>query len=434
MGFGRIPGRFFARGSAMPQGDLKAALPESLPWYRTITRQQWHVLIAAQLGWMLDAMDFVLYLMAITTLEREFGFGPETAGLLASATLISSSVGGFLFGAAADLLGRTRALMITILIYSLCSLGAATSQDVAQLLLWRAALGLGMGGEWSAGAVLVSESWPAQHRGKAIGIMQSGWAIGYMLAALISALVLPRLGWRWLFAFGALPALLVFWIRRHVPEPEIWTRGGRREANPLRLIFGRDLVGRTVSASLLAASVMFGYWGLFTWLPAFLASPVERGGAGMSIVKSAAWIVPVQAGAFLGYLSFGFISDRVGRRFAFIAYLVAAAALAPIYGHMGRNPLALILLGPALGFVGHGYFSLFGALLSELFPTAARATAQGFTYNIGRGLSALAPYTIGALAEVKGIGPALALTSIFFLIGAALMLLIPETRGKELDS
>src|SRR5262249_20284772 len=244
---------------------------------------------AAGLGWMMDAMDFVLYLMAITTLEKEFGFGPATAGVLASVALLTSSAGGLIFGVLADYLGRARALMSTIFVYSLCSLGTATSQNVTQLIIWRAVLGIGMGGEWASGAVLVSESWPAKHRGKAIGLMQSCWALGYIAAASIAALILPILGWRWLFVAGVLPALLVVWIRKDVREPEQWVDRGRDEnpaPHPLVAIFSKDLVGRTLIATLVTGLVMFGYWGLFTWLPAFLGSPIENGGAGMSIVKS----------------------------------------------------------------------------------------------------------------------------------------------------
>lgn len=408
----------------------------SSAWYSSITREQWKILAAAMLGWMLDSMDFVLYLMAITTLQKEFQFGFETAGLLASVALLTSAAGGLIFGVVADYIGRTRALMATILIYSLCSLGTATSHSLTELLIWRAALGLGMGGEWSSGAVLVSEAWPAEHRGKAIGIMQSGWAIGYIAAALIASAVLPVLGWRWLFVAGVLPALLVFWIRRGVHEPQVWTgeKSAGKSGNPVTAIFEGKILGKTVFATLMSAAVMFGYWGLFSWLPAFLSSPVSQGGAGMRLTSSVfGWIIPTQIGAFLGYVSFGFVSDRLGRRPAFIAYLIAAAIIAPVYGNMAGSPLTLLLLGPVLGFFGHGYFSLFGAMLAEIFPTRMRGTGQGFTYNAGRAMSALAPLTIGVLAKKSGLGPALGLTSAFFIIGALLVLLLPETRGRQLE-
>jgi putative sialic acid transporter len=413
----------------------------AVPWYRTINRTQWNALLAAMLGWMLDAMDFVLYVMAITALRDEFKFGEDMAGLLGTMTLLTSAAGGLLFGYVADRIGRTRALMATILIFSLCSLGTATAQNFTQLLIWRALLGIGMGGEWASGAVLVSETWPPEHRGKAIGIMQSGWAIGYILAAVLAGLILPTLGWRWLFAAGVLPALLVFWVRRSVPEPAVWANKSAKEpgsgpsANPFAVLLGEALLARTLLATLLTAVVMFAYWGLFTWLPTFLATSPEKGGAGMELVKSVWWIVLTQLGAFFGYLSFGFIAERIGRRTAFMAFLLGAAVIVPLYGQMAQHHVVLLLLGPLLGFVGHGYFSMFGALLSELFPTRVRATGLGFTYNTGRALSAAAPFTIGALAKQPdiGIGLALALTSAFFVLGALLVLLLPDTSGKKLD-
>jgi MFS family permease len=296
-----------------------------------------------------------------------------------------------------------------------------------------------MGGEWSSGSVLVSETWPAEHRGKAIGIMQSGWALGYILAALVSAFILPRFGWRALFLVGVLPALLTIWIRRRVPEPAVWNVAQTARLslsqffnNKLSAIFQPALLRRTLIATLLTSFVLFAYWGLFTWLPGFLSKPLAQGGAGMSIVKTSGWIIPMQIGAFFGYLSFGFIADRFGRKPAFIFYLLTAAILVPIYGQMARSDTALLILGPFIGFFGSGYFSLFGAMLAELFPTSIRATGQGFAYNAGRAFSALAPYSIGQLADIYGIGSALALTSAFFLIGAMMILLLPETRGTEL--
>ena len=402
-----------------------------IPWYRCVSRDAWHALFAAQAGWMLDALDFVIYLMAIPTLQQVFGFDTGTAGLLATVALLTSAAGGILFGWLADRIGRRRALTLTILVYSLASLGSATAATLAAFMAWRALLGFGMGGEWSAGAALVSETWPAEHRGKAVGIMQSGWALGYILAASLAVLLLPTLGWRWLFAAGVLPALLTLWIRRHVREPAVWT--ARRGSGGLRLLLAPGYRGRTAVAIAMSSAVMFAYWGLFTWVPSFLASPVEKGGAGLGLVKSLAFIVPTQLGAFAGYLSFGFVSDRLGRRPAFVAFLAAAAVVVPVYGLGARSPALLLALGPLLGFAGHGYFSLFGAQLAELFPTSIRATAQGLVYNSGRAVSALAPYVIGALARTRGIGPALALTSGFFVLGAVFVLLLPETRGRALD-
>jgi MFS family permease len=415
----------------------------AIPWYRTITRAQWRALAAAKLGWMLDSMDFLLYVMAIGQLKSYFGFDDATAGMLGTLTLLTSAAGGILFGVVADRIGRTKSLIATILIFSLCSLGAATSQTLLQLMLWRVVLGIGMGGEWASGAVLVSETFPPEHRTKAISIMQSGWALGYIFAILLSALVLDVLNlgpgaWRWLFALGALPALFTLWVRRSVPEPQAWQRkkaSPTQSPNAFAILFSPAYRRKTILATVMTACVQFANWGLFFWLPGFLATPIERGGAGMSIVRSAAWLIPTQIGAYLGYLSFGFIADRLGRRRTFVTYLIVAAVLVPLYGQMARTPSVLMLLGPVLGFVGYGYFSMFGAFLAELFPVAARATGQGLTYNTGRGLGALAPYTIGYLATLPrvGIGSALGVTSAFFLAAAAMIFLFPDTSGQRLE-
>ena len=414
-------------------------------WYAAITPDQWRVLVAAKLGWMLDAMDFMLYAVAVGRLKTYFGFGDATAGMLGTVTLAASALGGLIFGVLADRIGRTRALMGTIFIFSFASLGAATSQTATQLLVWRAILGVGMGGEWAAGAVLVSETWPPAHRNKAISIMQSGWALGYILAAVLAALVLgsPRLGagsWRLLFALGVLPSVLILWIRRNVPEPPAWIdRAQQRDRAmfaSLQAIFGRPLVGRTLLVILLGSTLQFAYWGIFFWLPGFLSRPVAQGGAGMGVVGSLGWLIPVQVGAYFGYLTFGFIADRIGRRRTFVLFVLTAAALVPIYGQMTRIPIVLLLLGPVLGYVGHGYFSMFGSFVAELFPTAVRATGQGTTFNAGRLAGALAPFVIGVLAQQPsvGIGLALGSTSAFFLASALLIFTLPDRSGQPLSA
>jgi len=238
-----------------------------------------------------------------------------------------------------------------------------------------------------------------------------------------------------LFLIGILPAAVTVWIRRGIADPAGWnaaTAPRRTIAGALGALFGPPVRRTVVLMALLCSTVLFGYWGLFTWLPAYLSTPVQRGGAGLSVVRSSAWIIPLQIGAFFGYVSFGFLADRFGRRPAFLTFVLATAALVPVYGLTGRNIALLMALGPLVGYFGHGYFSVLGAMMAELFPGDVRATAQGFCYNTGRALSGLAPVTVGALADRWGIGAALGFTSIFFAAGAGLMLLLPETRGQEL--
>lgn len=401
-------------------------------WYREIDRNQWRVLAAAQLGWILDAMCMMMYSFALAPVRQEFRLSSAVAGGLAAAPLLTSAAGGALFGYLSDRYGRARAMSWSILTFSVLTGLTATARSPLELVFWRAAAGVGLGGEWAAGSVLVAETWPARHRAKGIGLMQSGWAIGYIAAAVLSAVALPRFGWRMLFWFGLAPALFTWWIRRNVPEPAAWKKGsresgvggGERGARFAGGLFGKNLLILTA----LCCCLLFGYWGLFTWIPTYLATPVEHGGAGLGVVRSTAWIIPMQIGAFCGYVLFGFLADRFGRRPAFLFFVLSTAALVPFYGQLGRNSTVILAIGPALGFVGHGYYSALGVIMSEIFPVAIRARALGICYNTGRAVSGLAPVTVGAIADRFGIGAGLGFTSVFFLAGAGLMLLVPETR------
>ncbi len=403
-----------------------------MSWPARVTSAERRSLIAGGLGWMLDAMDVMLYSLVLAQLMRELGMAKDVAGLLNSLTLAASAVGGLLFGFLADRIGRTRALMASILVYSLASGACGLSNTIVQLAIFRLILGLGMGGEWATGATLIAETWPAEHRGKALGLMQSAWAIGEMIAAAAVGIVLPRFGWRAVFFVGVLPALVVFWIRRGVPESEIWLERGKRGGGSLRLLLHKDIRRHGIVATAMNACGMFGYWGLFTWIPAYLSLPAEQGGRGLDILHTTTWLIVMGVGKWFGYTLFGFFADSVGRRKSYVAYLLVAAALVPVYG-MTRSPTWLLILGPLVAFFGTGFFSGYGAIAAELFPTEIRATAMGLTYNIGRGFSAVAPFAVGWLAKSYGLGPAFLLQAGAFFIAALLALALPETRGKQLD-
>jgi MFS family permease len=405
-----------------------------MSWWSTAPREARRALIAASLGWMLDAMDILIYSLVLNDVRREFGIDDRTSGILLALPLATSAFGGVFFGWLADRFGRTRALMGSILWYSVCTAACGLSKTVVQLGVFRALLGFGFGGEWAIGAALVAETWPADHRGKALGFMQSAWAAGYAAAAVLNAIVLPRWGWRAVFFAGILPALATVWIRRSVAEPAIWRES--RRPGPHRATLGaltRGELGRlTWLVAAMNAATMFAWWGLFTWIPSYLGRPVGDGGAGLSILRTSTWIIMMQAGMWLGYVTYGFVADAIGRKRTYVAYLLAAAVLVPVYGAT-RQPTVLLALGPIVAFFGTGYFSGFGAVSAELFPTAIRATAQGLTYNVGRGLSALAPFIVGSLAATHGLGAAFSITSTAFLLAAVLWIWIPETKGRALS-
>ena len=357
-----------------------------LEWPGDVTPAERSSLVAGGLGWMLDAMDVMLYSLVLSHLMRDLGMGKGTAGALNSLTLLASALGGIVFGFVADRVGRTRALMVSILVYSVASGACGLSRTIVQLALCRFILGLGMGGEWTSGAALIAETWRPEHRGKALGLMQSTWAIGEMLAIGVVALVLPSFGWRAVFFVGVLPAVMVFWIRRRVPESEIWLRQRPpTAAGSLRILWRPDLRRNGIVATAMNACAMFGYWGLFTWIPAYLSLPLEQGGRGLDLMKTTTWLLIMGIGKWLGYALFGFFADSGGRRRTYVTYLIVAAALVPLYG-VARTPAWLLLLGPLVAFFGTGYFSGFSAIVSELFPTEIRATAMGLSYNIGRGV------------------------------------------------
>jgi MFS family permease len=388
-----------------------------------------NALLAASLGWMLDSMDVMLYSMVIPAAQKDLHMSAGIAGGIMSLTLIAAAVGGIFFGFVADRLGRTRALSMSILIYCVCTGLCAFVHTVPELAICRMLLGLGMGGEWAAGAALVAETWPDEHRGKALGIVQSSWAIGYALAALVVALVMPHFGWRAVFLVGMMPALITVWIRRKVKEPEVWTVEPR-QSNSFSELFRGTLGRSTLIITTMNAASLFAWWGLFSWVPAFLSLPIAQGGHGLDIVHTARWTIFMQVGTFLGYTSFGYLADRFGRKRTYITYLIVAACVVPIYA-LAKSSTTLLLWGPVIGFWGSGYFSGFGVIASEAFPTALRGRAMGFAYNLGRVVSAAAPYTIGRLSETRGIGSALVITSAGFLLAALTASGLRETRRLD---
>ena len=407
--------------------------PGFFGWWRDGTPDARRALIAAALGWMLDAFDVMLYALLLTSIIADLGISRQTAGAIGSVTLLAAAAGGLLFGVVADRYGRTRALMASVAIYSVFTAACGLATSALQLAMFRILLGIGMGGEWASGAALVSETWPAEHRGKALGLMQSAWAIGYGLAAAVTMVVLPRWGWRVVFFVGVLPAFLTFWVRRNVREPELWlrSRGSTRARGRLGDVFRDGRAGVTAAVTAMNACTLFAWWGFNLWLPGFLSSPPASGGIGLSATGMSWFIIAMQVGMWFGYITFGYISDAVGRKRTYVAYLVSAAVLIAIYTSL-RAPLALLLLGPFVAFFATGYFSGFGAVTAEIYPTDIRATAQGFTYNLGRIASAAAPFTVGTLAQSRGFDVALSTTSVAFVLAAVLWIWIPETRGRKL--
>ncbi|MER8040817.1 MFS transporter [Streptomyces hydrogenans] len=385
-------------------------------------------------GYALDSYDFFTLPLSMVAIAAYFGLDKGQTGLLTTVTLVVSAVGGALAGVLADRVGRVKALMITVITYALFTVLCGFAPNYETLLVFRALQGLGFGGEWAVGAILVAEYASARHRGRTLGAVQSAWAAGWALAVIVYTLVFQffdaDLAWRILFWTGALPALLVFWVRRHVEDaPQAAAaRVASPERGSLRAVFRPGLLRTTLFAILLSTGVQGGYYTLATWVPTFLKT--ERG---LTVVGTGGYLTLLISGAFLGYLTGGHLTDRIGRKrnIALFAVLSAAAVLAYTQIPAGANTL-LLLLGFPLGFCMSAIFSGFGSFLAELYPTPVRGTGQGLTYNTGRAIGAVFPTLVGFLSESWGVGGALVFGAVGYGIAVVALLGLPETRGKEL--
>ena len=411
-------------------------------WSQTTPGQR-KTLLAAALGWALDAFDVMLYSLVLAHIIRDLGMTQSKAGLLNTLTLLASGIGGVLFGYIADRIGRKRALMLSILTYSVCSFASGLATSVLMLAVFRFILGLGMGGEWNTGATLVAETWPTNLRAKAIALVQSSWAIGFALAALVTYVVLALTSnWRYVFFAGILPALVTLWIRKDVPESEMWKErlaAGQTAAAdaPAQASFSEIFSPAYLKSTLALVALnffgMFAWWGLFTWVPSYLSLPVDRGGLGFGEAQKTVLLVALNlTGMLPGYASFGWMADYLGRRKSFILYTLLASLLVPIYA-MSRDPWTLLLLGTPVAFFGTGFFSGSGIIGSEIYPTRVRARALGFTYNGARTLSSVAPFVIGWIGQRQGLSGAFMVCAASFFLAAMAATQLPETKGKSLD-
>ena len=410
-----------------------------LAFYRDMNVPERRTFWACATGWTLDGMDFMIYPLVIGIIIKQWGVDAGTAGLAGTVTLLASAVGGWAAGYLADRIGRVRTLQFTIIWFSFFSLLCAVVQNFDQLLIARALLGLGFGGEWAAGAVLMGEAIRPQYRGRAVGSVQSGWAVGWGLAALMQAVLFsvmaPEEAWRWMFAAGAVPALLVFYLRRYVTEPDIAAtaqvileKQGRQPQ--IWEIFSGSTLKTTIIAALAVTGCQGGYYAISFWVPQFLTK--ERH---LSIVGSTGYLATLIVGSFIGYLVGAWLADRIGRRNLFLTFSLGAIAVVLLYTQLPLTNELLWVLGFPLGFFASGHFSGLGAFLTELYPTRLRGSGQGFCYNFGRGIGALFPFLVGTLSNSTTLGNAIAIFAVaafclFFLAAFAL----PETRGRVLHA
>ncbi|WP_429497543.1 MFS transporter [Robbsia andropogonis] len=438
-GFGNLGSAAAAASSASAHDNNDPGAGGLFGWYKETSPSERRAFWSCKVGYALDAMDTQFLSFVIPTLIATFGLTQAGAGLIGTVTLLTSALGGWIAGVLSDRVGRVRTLQITILVFAVFTVLCAFAQNFTQLLIFRGLMGLGFGGEWTAGAVLIGEVIRPKDRGRAVGLVQAGWALGWAVSAglyvLVFSLFEAHLAWRVLFAVGVLPVPFVFFIRRLVDEPEVHRRQratvqASHDAPRFWDIFGRDIWWTTLRTSVLATGVQGGYYAITTWLPTYLKKEQH-----LSVVGTGSYLAVVIAGSYCGYLSGAYISDRFGRKRAFIGFAVMSLLIAPIYTRMPMSNTVLLVLGFPLGFFASGIFAGMGAFMTELYPTRIRGSGQGFCYNVGRAVGATFPFLIGYVSQKMALGAAIgmfAACAYGIVILAALTL--PETRGRALQA
>jgi MFS family permease len=410
-----------------------------------VTRQHWLVLISAFMGWMFDSMDLNLFTLVLFPSVREL-LGvtnapviAETGAWIMAIKLFCWGMGGVVFGVVADRIGRSRTMVITILIYAVFTGLSGLAQTWWQLAILQAIAGLGIGGEWAAGAALIAETWPEKQRARAMQIMQMAFAFGFFLAALDNLLIGPIGGWRLVLAVGALPALVALGVRRFVPEPERWiaARESTREQSATQTfvsIFKPGLLRRTIVGVVISSAMMLGCWGGLTLLPSWInqmlgPQAATQGGATVSYA-----FMLMMVGAVLGYITLIWSTEALGRRLSYFGFNLGALVASLYLFETVRTVEGVLWFMPVYGYFVIGGFGTFAAYLPELFPTRVRATGQGFCWNFARSITALGPLIAGSLIGVMGSIPsAAAVTAWLFVPGLVVIWFGPETRGVPLE-
>jgi MFS family permease len=402
---------------------------ESVP--TTVDSNARKALLGSALGYAMDGFDLLILGFMLRTISSDLGLSPAQGASLVTATLIGAVIGGIGFGMLSDRLGRVRVLTWTIVVFAIFTGLCAFAQGYWDLLIYRTIAGIGLGGEFGIGMALVAEAWPASMRARASSYVGLGWQCGVLAAALATPMLLPVIGWRGMFALGVFPAVAAYFIRASLHEPDVFVAHAKDhpQESALHLLVKDGETAKLSLGMVIVCSVQnFGYYGVMIWLPNYLSTRF-----GFALTQSAMWTCVTLAGMALGILLFGHIADRIGRRPAFFAYMFGAAAMVLIYSRL-TDPYQLLVAGAVMGFFVNGMLGGYGALISELFPTAARATAQNVLFNIGRGVGGFGPVVVGAIAAAYSFETAIAgLAALYVLDIFAMWLLIPERRGAALS-
>jgi len=391
-------------------------------------------LFASAIGYAMDGFDLLILGFMLRAISGELGLSPPQAGSLVTWTLVGAVVGGILFGVLSDKYGRVRVLTWTILLFAVFTGLCALAQGYWDLLIYRTIAGLGLGGEFGIGMALVAEAWPPAKRARACSYVALGWQAGVLVAALATPLLLPAIGWRGMFLVGLIPGVIAFLVRWYVGEPQIFLDKAKDAAQraavlPLRLLV-KDAATTKVSLGMLILCAVqnFGYYGVMIWLPSYLSTQFKFG-----LTQSALWTAVTILGMAIGIFAFGVFADRVGRRPALLTFQAGAFVMVLVYSQL-TDATALLIGGAVMGLFVNGMLGGYGALLSELYPTEARATAENVLFNLGRGVGGFGPFVVGALATGYGFSVAIALLAVIYLIDiVATLALIPERKGARLE-
>jgi MFS family permease len=394
-----------------------------------VTAYGWKALAGSVVGYCMDGFDMLIVGFMISAISADLALTKTQAGSLVTWTLIGAVAGGVIFGALSDHFGRIRVLTWTILVFASFTALCGLARGYWDLAAYRLFAGLGLGGEFGIGMALAAEAWPASKRARASSYVALGWQAGVLLAALVTPILLPLLRWRGMFVLGLLPALVAFVVRRTLREPEIFVskHAGATENSFRLLVKDRKTVRTTIGIALVCAVQNFSYYGIMIWMPSYLANTL-----GFSLAKSGLWTSVTVLGMVLGILTFGQLADWIGRKPVFVLYSIAATCMVLLYSRVS-SAMGLLWIGGFMG-VSLNHMAGIGTLLSEAYPTAARATAQNLLFNVGRAVGAPGPLVIGALVTRFSFSAAIALLASVFLIEIfAAVFLIPELKGKALE-
>ncbi len=409
---------------------VEVTIPTKTPGDK-ITSTAKKAVIVSILGYALDSFDLLILGFMLPVITSSLGLTTVESASLVTATLCGAVVGGIIFGILSDRLGRVRMLTWTILLFAIFTGMCALAQGYKDLLFYRIVAGLGLGGEFGIGMTLVAETWPARYRARAASYVGIGWQMGALVAAIAVPILMPVIGWRGMFGIGLIPAVISFIIRRAVSEPKIFLEHKLKTPwhNSVRLLFkDRRSVRSTIALIVMCSVQNFGYYGLMIWLPNYLTKTM-----GYSLTKSSSWTVVTILGMCAGIFLFGWLADRFGRRPIFWLFQIGAAIMVVIYAQL-QTPMALLIGGAVMGMFVNGMVGGYGALMAELYPTEARATAQNVLFNIGRGVGGFGPLIIGSLSTNYSFNAAMILLSAIYVVDLVVtVFLIPETKGIALE-